>query len=231
MYTIQYNNEFDEEIKNLFHIQRVKRKNIKMNKNQLYILITLTNDKKILKRYIKKFIRYRKILNKVKECVIVIYGFLNTRLHKDFISLVEASFIVDKRKIYENAYDIACNYLDEQFYGKNLCDFCDNKCGYKKDYDLEVGCCRHFEKHKILGRMLGEKLVTCENLGNDGHCEIKCLGCKLFTCVYLEKKRIKFKMKDILAIDSIFNFAQKIILKSIVYTPKDKIINMIMFFS
>ena len=129
------------------------------------------------------------------------------------------------------SYDIACDYLDEQFYGKNICDFCDNKCGYKKDYDLEVGCCRHFEKHKIFGCMLFEKFVNCEYLGSDGHCQIKCMGCKLFTCAYLENKGIKFKMKDILAIDSIFNFPQKIVLKSIVYTPKDKVMNMVMFFS
>jgi hypothetical protein len=230
MYKIQYNSiDLDKDEQNVYDISKLKRRNIKKNLNEIYILINMTEDKKVLKKYIKKFVKYRKLLYKAKKCEILINGYLGTRLHKDFVELIEASFLINKRYIYERAYDIACDYLDNQFYGKNLCDFCNNKCGYKKKYNIEVGCCRHYEKHKQLGLMLGEKLVKCEYLANDGHCTIKCMGCKLFTCSYLENKGIKFKIKDILALDSIFNIPQKIILKSIVYTPKEEIINKIMF--
>ena len=137
--------------------------------------------------------------------------------------------LVDKKQIYNKAYDLGCDYLDSQFYGKNLCDFHNDKCGYKKDYDIKIGCCRHYEKHKQLGLILNEKLVKCRYLANDGHCTIKCMGCKLFTCDYLKNKGISFKIKDIFVLDSVFNIIQKIVLKSRVYTPKEEILNKIWF--
>ena len=50
-------------------------------------------------------------------------------------------------------------------------------------------------------------------------------------CDYLNKKGIKFKQREIFPIDSIFNWRQKIYFKSIIYTPKEKIMKGILFLS
>ena len=48
-------------------------------------------------------------------------------------------------------------------------------------------------------------LTPCEHLKEDYTCGSKCIACKLFTCDYLEKKGIKFKIKDILLLNVFFN--------------------------
>ena len=214
-------------ITNLNIFQLISRK----NKN-IIIIILMNNDSKSLKSYIRKMIRYRKYLLQKHNLTIILQNFNNNKIiHNQFKELLKVICYGNKYEIYSKAYDLACDYLDSYFYGKNLCDFCNNKCGYKKDYDIEVGCCRHFEKHRQFGMLLGEKLANCEYLGNDGHCIVKCLGCKLYTCSYLEKKGIRFKQKDIFPLDSVFNWKQKIYIKSIVYRPKDYIMKRIMILS
>lgn len=71
------------------------------------------------------------------------------------------------------------------------------------------------------------KLVKCEHLKEDYTCGAKCISCKLFTCNYLEKKGIKFRIKDILLLDVFFNPIQKYFIR---YIPKEKILKRIMFF-
>ena len=193
----------------------------------------MTDSHKILKKYIKKLIKYRKLLLKnFEDLKIYLLSYDDTKIiHKQFYELLFSIINPSKELMYSTAYDLACDYLDSFFYGKNLCDFHNNRCGYRKDYDLEIGCCRHFEKHKQFGFYFGEKLVPCEHLGKDGHCTIKCLCCKLMTCDYLNKKGIKFKQKDIFPLDCTFNLFQKIYVKCIAYTPKEKIMKRIMFLS
>ena len=214
-------------------IQNLSFKNLMKEKNTLIILINMTNSHMILKKYIKKLMRYRKILCK-KFDTITFYLLSYQRsemIQKQFKELLIPICSSNKKEIYSKAYDLACDYLDSFFYGKNLCDFHHNKCGYKKDCNLEIGCCRHFEKHKQFGLLWGEKLVPCEKLGPDGHCSIKCLCCKLMTCEYLNKKGIRFKQKEIFPIDCIFNYKQRIYIKCIAYTPKEEIMKRIMLLS
>ncbi|MBO6243128.1 MAG: hypothetical protein J6O41_00960, partial [Clostridia bacterium] len=68
------------------------------------------------------------------------------------------------------------------------------------------------------------KLVLCEHLKKDYTCGAKCISCKLFTCDYLRKKGIQFKIKDILLLNVFFNPLQKYFIKYMVFTPKDKIL-------
>ncbi|MCL2354402.1 MAG: hypothetical protein FWC68_00630 [Oscillospiraceae bacterium] len=49
------------------------------------------------------------------------------------------------KKQYEIIYDKVCTYLDNEFYGKNVCDFKDNKCGEKINTSSLVGCCRPYK--------------------------------------------------------------------------------------
>lgn len=62
------------------------------------------------------------------------------------------------------------------------------------------------------------------NIKEDYTCGAKCIGCKLFTCDYLQRKGVRFKIKDILLLDVFFNPLQKYFIKTMVFTPKDKII-------
>ena len=130
-----------------------------------------------------------------------------------------------KKERYNYIYDTVCNYLDGYFYGKNLCDFKDNQCGEKRGTTSRIGCCHHF-RVKSLGPFT--KLVPCEHLKDDYTCGAKCISCKLFTCDYLEKKGVKFRIKDILLLDTFFNSLQKYFIKYMVFTPKYKIIKRLM---
>ena len=196
------------------------------------ITINMVDSHKILKKYIKYFLRNRKkLLRNNDNLEVKLINYEDKLIYNQFYELLKIILIGSKEDIYNKAYDLACDYLDSFFYGKNLCDFHNDKCGYKKNYNIKVGCCRHFEKHKQFGLFFGENLVNCEYLGKDGRCTIKCLGCKLMTCDYLNKKGIKFKQREIFPIESIFNWRQKIYLKSVVYTPKEKIMKKILFLS
>lgn len=135
---------------------------------------------------------------------------------------LNAVFYKTREERYNYIYDTVCNYLDSFFYGKNLCDFKNNQCGEKRGTTSYRGCCHHY-KNKLLGPLISHNLIPCEYLLNDYTCGAKCISCKLFTCDYLNKKGIKFRIKDIFLLDVFFNWFQKYFIKSMVFTPKDKI--------
>ena len=131
---------------------------------------------------------------------------------------------------YEDIYDKVCKHLDDEFYGKNVCDFQNNKCGEKKNTSSLVGCCRPY-KNKLIGPLLPascNRVDACEYLDEDKKCSAECISCKLFTCDYLHKKGIQFKIRDIELLKD-FNIVQKYIIKYSVFTPKEKIIKRLLF--
>ncbi len=115
----------------------------------------------------------------------------NNQYHQEFIQAINAILFNTKKERYNYIYDTVCNYLDGYFYGKNLCDFKDNQCGEKRGTTSRIGCCHHF-RVKSLGPFT--ELVPCEHLKDDYTCGVKCISCKLFTCDYLEKKGVKFRI-------------------------------------
>lgn len=167
------------------------------------------------------------IVEKGKKIIAYVINFDENNLkYNDFISGINAIFYKTRYERYNYIYDTVCSYLDSYFYGKNLCDFKNNKCGEKRNTSSTTGCCHHF-KHKALGPF--SKLVLCEYLNKENYtCDAKCLPYKLFTCDYLESKGIKFKIKDILLLNVFFNPIQKYFIKYMVFTPKDKIIKRLM---
>ena len=188
--------------------------------------------KKILRKllFIKNKLKRTKINFGIQDNSKILLGYLinyneNDRQQNDFISGINAIFYNTRYERYNYIYDQACNYLDSYFYGKNLCDFKDNKCGEKRNTKSTIGCCRHY-KIKWLGPF--SKFVPCEHLSDDYTCGAKCISCKLFTCDYLRNKGVKFKIKDILLLDTFFNPLQKYFIKYMVYTPKEKIIRRLM---
>lgn len=152
----------------------------------------------------------------------------NNKDQNDFILAINAIFYNTRYERYNYIYDTVCNYLDTVFYGKNVCDFKDNKCGEKRNYSINVGCCRHY-KYKLIGPLY-PKWVKCEHLTKEYKCGAKCIACKLYTCDYLKKKGIVFKIKDILLLDVFFRPLQKYFIKYMVYTPKEKVLKRLMLF-
>ncbi len=190
--------------------------------------ITKKQYKQLLRKllFIKNIIMKLKIQIGIFESNEKLIGYLfnyddTNKNHNDFILAINAIFYPTKYERYNYIYDTVCNYLDNCFYGKNLCDFKNNKCGEKRNTSSITGCCHHF-KVKWMGPF--SKLVLCEYLKEDYSCIANCISCKLFTCDYLEKKGIKFRIKDILLLNVFFNPLQKYFIKYMVFTPKDKII-------
>lgn len=218
--------------------------NLKINKIIKYKNILLKIDfdkikeaqyKKILRKllFIKKVISKTKLSIGIQEDSKKLLGYLlnydeNNKRQHEFILGINSIFYRTKRERYNYIYDTACDYLDGFFYGKNLCDFKDNKCGEKRNTTSTTGCCHHY-RIKCLGPLT--KLVLCEHLKADYTCGAKCIGCKLFTCDYLRKKGIKFRIRDILLLDTFFNPIQKYFIRYKVFTPKEKIIKILLFWS
>ena len=219
----------DKCLNSYLDIKNMNWKNIKKNG---YFAIKIDLDeiklsKKIIKKILKlriKTIKNKNVKNDFNGNAFCILNFNeNNEKHSFFIKSIEAILLDNKKSMYEYIYDETCNYLDSNFYGKNLCNFNNNKCGAKKNTSCSVGCCRHY-KNRFLGPLkINYELVKCEYL-KDYRCSAKCLPCKLFTCDYLEKKGVRFKIKDIFLLDTFFNPIQKITLKFAVYNTKEIII-------
>lgn len=205
-----------------------------IKKNRLILNIDFNtlkyeNYKKILRKTlrIKSIYQLMNLEIGYKESDKIVIGYIQNyqrenKRHQEFIQAINAIYQKSRYERYNYIYDTVCDYLDSYFYGKNLCDFKDNKCGEKRNTSSTTGCCHHF-RVKWLGPFT--KLVPCEYLSEDHTCSAKCISCKLFTCDYLEKKGIKFKIKDILLLDTFFNPIQKYFIKYMVFTPKEKILN------
>ncbi len=226
---INDDNKIPDNITDIKNIKILKKRNIvlKIDFNSL--------DRKYYKRILRKLLLTKnRIKFGIKKNSETLLGYLvnydkNNKNHNDFILAINAIFYNKKLERYNYIYDTVCNYLDNFFYGKNLCDFKDNKCGEKRNASSTMGCCHHF-KYKKLGPFLpNNKMVLCEYLNKENYtCDAKCISCKLFTCNYLEKKGIKFRIKEILLLDVFFNPLQKYFIKYQVFTPKEKIIRLLM---
>ncbi len=190
--------------------------------------------KKILKRllFIKRIILKNRIEIGVSENSKKLLGYIinydkNNIEQNNFILGINSIFYDNRYQRYNNIYDTVCKYLDNHFYGKNLCDFKDSKCGEKRNTTSTIGCCHHY-RNKLLGPLISHNLTPCKYLTENYTCGAQCISCKLFTCDYLEKKGIKFKIKDILLLDTFFNPIQKYFIKYMVFTPKEKILKRLM---
>jgi len=118
-------------------------------------------------------------------------------------------------KKYSLAYDFLCDYIDHDMKVNNHCQFDGDTCianRLKKSVHKEYGCCYQFRKG------------LCSRLKNKD-CTTRNISCKLFMCEYLEKKGIKYNLKDILPIKKIFNRKQINILKGNYFKTKEEIIN------
>lgn len=218
-------------------ITNLKLRNIIKKGNLLLNIDFNTLKEHEYKKVLRKLLRIRKIAKICKIDIGILQenekrkvGYLinydnENYQENEFINAINAIFYKNRYERYNYIYDTVCDYLDNFFYKKNLCDFKDNKCGEKRNTSSTWGCCRHY-KVKLIGPLT--KWVVCEHLKEDYTCDAKCIGCKLFTCDYLQSKGIKFKIKDILLLNVFFNPLQKFFIKYMVYTPKEKVIKRLM---
>ncbi len=226
------NNKAVSDIKKL-KLSEIRKKGVLLLKIN-FSFLNKTDYKKILRKLlkIKNIICNKKVEIGIKDGNKTLLGYVlnyneTKKEQNDFLNAVNAIFYNNRYEMYNYIYDNVCDYLDGFFYGKNYCDFKNNKCGEKINTSSNIGCCRHY-KNKLLGPLLPNNFTPCEYLKEDHTCSAKCLGCKLFTCDYLRKKGIRFKMKDILLLDVFFNPLQKYYIKVKVFTPKEKILKRLM---
>ena len=224
-YQILYNNQENSDFQKEYEIID--------NKLIFFIDFNLLEQKNYRNK-IKKFLRLKKNLLKkynISQIYAEIYNYnVENKKQKDFIDAINAIMQSNKKDMYNFIYDNVCNYLDKFFVEENLCDFKDDRCGEKAGSSCIVGCCRHFELRKFPEILFNNKLIECEYL-KDKRCSAKCISCKLFTCDYLRKKGVKFKLKEIFLIDSFFNPIQKYFIKYRVFTKKEKILKLLLNWS
>ena len=135
------------------------------------------------------------------------------------IHSVIASNIKNIEKRYNYIYDTVCDYLDKEFQEKNICQFRNNKCiGVTDGYHC---------KESINGCCFGRKRGLCKHF-NNGKCNIKSISCKLFTCRYLKKNKIKYNSENIPLLKYFFNKRQKTIIEDSIFIDKEEIINMLL---
>lgn len=131
---------------------------------------------------------------------------------------IHAINIKNIKERYSYIYDVVCDYLDEEFNYKNICGFENNICLSVKNkghcHESKNGCC--------YGRNRG----LCKNFINR-KCQIKSISCKLFTCRYLKKQNIRYKVNDIPLLRYFFNIKQKYIIDTSIFKGKEEIIKLL----
>ena len=237
-YYLKINNSAEDLINDVTNVENISLNTVLKNKKIILKIDFNTINKKQYNKILKKLLFLKRLVSRnktkfgtMKDSKILLGYVINYNIENkdqnDFIIAINAAFYNTKYERYNYIYDTVCNYLDSFFYGKNLCDFKNNKCGEKRNTSSDIGCCHHY-KNKLLGPLLPNNLMPCEHLKEDHTCDAKCIGCKLFTCGYLEKKGIKFRIKDILLLNVFFNPLQKYFIKTMVFTPKEKVIKKLM---
>lgn len=143
------------------------------------------------------------------------------KLYLDYLLSID-----DLRNKYIYIYDLVCKELDEKFEKNNYCDFQNNVCicqrNSKNRAHDSMGCCYTFRNSKLTGFPVDTK--QCEYLVN-GKCTQNSIACKLYTCSYLKRKKIKFEPNDFFLIKVFFNRKQKAYIKNAFFKSRDEIID------
>lgn len=121
--------------------------------------------------------------------------------------IIKAISIKKRKERIEFVYDGACEILDNQFNGCNICGFNNYKCLAQQSGNCNFfnGCCRR-----------------CVYQSTNG-CKTSNLTCKLFYCCEVTNKYKVLQIKD-LKILKVLSFRQKIILKHDYFTSREDVI-------
>lgn len=126
---------------------------------------------------------------------------------------------------YNYIYNQACEELDEMFAQDNYCDLRKNVCACQRNESrIVMEILNRFYKlnySKEFGLRVDAGL--CYKL--DGKTEAqKCIACKLYTCKYLRKRKIKVKPDDIFLIKIFFNKRQKLYIERAFFKSQEDIV-------
>ena len=132
---------------------------------------------------------------------------------KEYKPIIKEILLLETLKEqYEAVYDLTCKDLDKQFKDHNFCDFKNNQCIAH----------RHLGNTKTMG-CCNTRGSICPYLKNE-QCSINCISCKLFTCNYLKRKGINFKVRNNPLLKRFFNKKQLLVLTNNLFHDKDVII-------
>ncbi len=166
-----------------------------------------------------KIPRYIKFLINIRNFKFEYKGKLYDKEIKDSIELRQVSLLVEalniknKYKRLDYIYEKSCDLLDDDFYGKNICEFKNNKCIHDRKYNaVGFGCC-----------MTNDGLKKCKYLG-DKKCTIRNLACKFHICYCIRKKGYKYKINDIYMLRYLYNWKQKIIVYFSFFLTKEEVL-------
>lgn len=182
---------------------------MKLDDNNLIIEVnknTIKKTKKILKLCDKNNYNLIFKLNGKK---------LTKKDNLDLYNVQKAINIKDIKKRYSFIYDTVCDYIDNKYLTCNYCEFKDNVCVFFRNnpnITHENGCCYSDARGGL-----------CNHLKNN-KCEIKSISCKLYSCEYLRKRKVNFRMKNIPLIKYFFNLKQKYFIKYSFFKPKSYVI-------
>lgn len=170
----------------------------------MVIDVTKKNAKRIIKNT-RKYIKEDKIKFNFNEEI-------DSKLHEDLMNIEKAINIKDIEKRFSFIYDKVCDYLDNKYFGENLCGFDENGiCDYYREIDPTHynGCC--YRDDRSLCEYFDEEHSKCTERG---------ISCKLYSCPTLRKKNIEYKIKDIPLLKYFFTIKQKFIIKYSFLKPK-----------
>lgn len=193
-----------------------------MNIKDNSIVIDVNN--KNINKVIKKTKKYLKLCdnNNYKIKLKYLEEINNKEKLNNLNNIIKAINIKNIEKRYSFIYDTVCDYIDNKYLTCNYCDFKDDVCVFFRnnpDIMHKYGCCYSESRGGL-----------CENL-KDKKCSIKSISCKLYSCEYLRKKKVNFRMKNIPLIKYFFNVKQKYYIKYSFFKPKSyvmyKLINCI----
>lgn len=123
------------------------------------------------------------------------------------LQIIKGLNIKNRRKRITYVYNTACNIIDNNTKGLNICGFKKNKCYIQqiKNNGKCNGCCR-----------------LCKYQNSNG-CPTKNLACKLFNCSEVKKryKTIEYKDLDILRLLSLKN---RLIVKSDYFSTREDVL-------
>lgn len=222
--------------KRLFVSSRLNKKILEHTKKKIFVIIKLDNEYKIVKNTIENLILLNQfcsslnlnICNKMEDMNILSYIVNNnSKYFYDIVSSFNALLCDTKKERYEYIYDIVCNYLDNEFTTKNICDFKNDQCygnRQKGASHSSMGCCYSFTYTHFLDPRLIKDVKLCKHL-DCKTCTTQCMACKLFTCKYLKERGIYFKPDEILLLDCFFTKKQHLILKHNFFKKREDIIN------
>lgn len=198
---------------------------VDLNDNYEYVKYVVENVNKLFKMSSK----HNRVLDyKISETDIIASIIHNNSVYlEDILNAFKVIIMPTRREKYEFIYDTVCDFLDNNFTCKNICDFKNDQCVANRTgctAHETMGCCYSFEYAGVFDFRMVKNVKLCQYMQNR-KCATRNITCKLFTCKYLKNKNIFFDTHKILLLDCFFNKKQHEIIKSNFFRSREEILD------